>query len=77
MEIIQLAMTLGAMVASRESEDVVGEILRFVRQEGVRVLVVGRLSRKGLLGRLTPGIVSRLLTEADGIDLVIADVSRE
>jgi K+-sensing histidine kinase KdpD len=56
---------------------VVGEILRFVREEGVRVLIIGRPSRKGLLGRFVPGIVSRLLVEADGIDLVVADVSRE
>jgi len=76
-EIIQLAMTLGAMVVSRESEDVVGEILRFVRQEGVRVLIVGRPSRKGLLGHFAPGIVARLLTEADGVDLFVVDVSRE
>jgi hypothetical protein len=39
------------------------------------VLVVGRLSRKGLLGRFTPGIVARLLAEADGIGLVVGDVS--
>ncbi len=70
-------MTLGAMVVSRESEDVVGEILRFVRQEGVRVLIVGRPSRKGLLGHFAPGIVARLLTEADGVDLFVVDVSRE
>ena len=76
-EILQLAMTLGATVVSRESEDVVDEILRFVKEEGVRVLIVGRPSRKGVLGRLSPGIVARLLTEADGIDLIVADVSRE
>ncbi len=76
-EIIQLAMTLGATVVSRESEDVVGEILWFVKQEGVRVLIVGRPSRKGLLGRFAPGVVSRLLAEAEGVDLVVADVSRE
>jgi two-component system, OmpR family, sensor histidine kinase KdpD len=76
-EIIQLAITLGATVVSRESEDVVGEILRFVREEGVRVLIVGRPSRRALLGRFVPGIVARLLDQADGIDLVVADVGRE
>ena len=76
-EIIQLAITLGATVVSRESEDVVGEILRFVREEGVRVLIVGRPSRGTIVSRLSPGIVSRLLDRADGIDLVVADVSRD
>ena len=74
-ENIELAMSLGATVVFRESEDVAGEILGFVRDEKVKVLIVGRPSRRGLLARLSPGIVPRLLDGADGIDLVIADVA--
>ncbi len=73
-EVLQLAMTLGATVVFRESEDVAGEILRFVRDQQVKVLVVGRPSRSGLLGRLVPGVVSRLIEGADGIDVVVAEV---
>ena len=73
-ENIQLAMTLGATVVYRESEDVAAAILDFVREERVGVLVVGRPSRKGLKGRLAPGIVQRVLENADGIDVMVADI---
>jgi two-component system sensor histidine kinase KdpD len=73
-EVLQLAMTLGATVVFRESEDVAGEVLRFVRDQQVRVLIVGRPSRSGLLGRLVPGVVSRLIDGAHGIDLVVAEI---
>ena len=49
-ENINLAMTLGATIVYRESEDVAGAILDFVRSEKVGVLVMGRPSRTGLTG---------------------------
>lgn len=76
-ENINLAMTLGATVVYRESEDVAGAILEFVRSEKSRVLVVGRPSRTGLLGRVTPGIVHRILEGAEGIDVLVADLHAE
>jgi two-component system sensor histidine kinase KdpD len=75
-ENVQLAMSLGASVLIRESEDVVGTILDVVRQEKVSLLVVGRPSRRGLAGRFSPGIVQRL-QEAPGFDLLIADFELE
>ena len=75
-EIIQLAMTLGATVVFRESEDVVAEILKFVQEEKVKVLIVGRPSRRGLLARVSPGIVWGLLEGSEGVDLYIVDVTR-
>jgi two-component system sensor histidine kinase KdpD len=75
-ENVQLAMSLGASVVIRESEDVVGTILEVVRQEKVTLLVVGRSSRRGLVGRFSPGIVQRL-QEAPGFDLLIADFELE
>lgn len=75
-ENVQLAMSLGASVIIRESEDVVATILDVVRQEHVSLLVVGRASRRGLAGRFTPGIVQRL-QEAEGFDLLIADFELE
>jgi two-component system, OmpR family, sensor histidine kinase KdpD len=73
-ENIQLAMTLGATIIYRESEDVSGAILEFVRSEKVGVLVVGRPSRTGLMGRLAPGIVQRVIEGASGIDVFVVDV---
>lgn len=72
-ENVQLAMSLGASVVFRESEDVVSTILEFVAQENVSLLVAGRPSRHGVLGRLAPGIVQRL-QEAKGFDLLLIDV---
>jgi K+-sensing histidine kinase KdpD len=72
-ETIELAMTLGATVVVREAEDVAAEILRFVRDENVGVLIVGPPSRRGLPARFLPGTVDRLLSRADGFDLLVAD----
>ena len=73
---VQLAMSLGASVIIRESEDVVATILEVVRQEKVSLLVVGRASRRSLFSRVRPGIVQRL-QEAEGFDLLIADPDRD
>ena len=72
-ENVELAMTLGATVVVREAEDAAAEILRFVRDENVAVLIVGPPSRRGLFARLFPGTVDRLLSRADGFDLLVAD----
>jgi two-component system sensor histidine kinase KdpD len=76
-ENIQLAISLGATIVYRESEDVAKALLDFAREEKVRVLIVGRPSRTGLTGRLAPGIVSRVLDGARGIDVFVADIDRE
>lgn len=76
-ENINLAMALGATVVYRESEDVAGAILEFVRSEGVKTLLLGRPTRTGLLGRVAPGIVSRVVESAEGIDVVVADINPE
>jgi K+-sensing histidine kinase KdpD len=74
-ENVQLAMSLGASVVFRESEDVVGTILEFVQQERVSLLVVGRPSRRGAAARFAPGIVQRL-QEAKGFDLLVTDITK-
>ncbi len=76
-ENIQLAISLGATIVYRESEDVAKALLDFAHEESVGVLVVGRPSRRGLAGRLSPGIVSRVLEGARGIDVLVADLDRE
>jgi K+-sensing histidine kinase KdpD len=76
-ENINLAMALGATVVYRESENVAGAILEFVRSEKVRTLVLGRPGRTGLRGRVSPGIVHRVLEGAEGLDVVVADLNPE
>jgi two-component system, OmpR family, sensor histidine kinase KdpD len=76
-ENIQLAISLGATIVYRESEDVAQALLDFAREEKVGTLVVGRPSRTGLRGRVSPGIVSRVLEGARGIDVFVADIERE
>jgi len=76
-ENVELAMTLGATVVVREAEDVAAEILRFVKDEHVRLLVVGPPSRRGLVARLLPSAVDRLLAGADGFDLLVADAGED
>src|SRR2546423_658490 len=56
-ENVQLAISLGATVITRESEDVVGALLDFVHSEGITVLVVGRPTRHGLVSRVAPSTV--------------------
>jgi two-component system sensor histidine kinase KdpD len=76
-ENIQLAISLGATIVYRESEDVAQALLDFAREEKVRVLVVGRPTRTGLRGRLAPGIVARVLQGASGLDVFVVDVEPE
>jgi two-component system, OmpR family, sensor histidine kinase KdpD len=73
-ENVQLAIALGATVITRESEDVVGALLDFVHSEGITVLVVGRPTRHGLVSRIAPSTVHKLLERGRGFDIVIVDV---
>jgi two-component system, OmpR family, sensor histidine kinase KdpD len=76
-ENIQLAISLGATIVYRESEDVAKALLDFAREEKVGTLVMGRPSRTGIAGRLAPGIVSRVLESARGLDVFVVDIERE
>jgi len=73
-ENVQLAISLGATVVTRESEDVAGALLDFVKSEGITILVVGRPTRSGLVSRIVPSTVHRLLELGRGFDIVIVDI---
>jgi two-component system, OmpR family, sensor histidine kinase KdpD len=73
-ENVQLAMSLGATVVTRESEDVVGALLDFVKSEGITMLVVGRPTRHSLVSRFVPSTVHKLLDLGRGFDIVIVDL---
>lgn len=72
-ENVQLAISLGATVITRESEDVAGAICDFAAQERINLLVVGKPTRPGLFSRFVPSIVHKLLDRGGRFDLVIID----
>ena len=73
-ENVQLAISLGATVVTRESEDVAGALLEFVKSEGISVLVLGRPTRHGIVSRFARSTVHQVLDQARGFDLVIVDI---
>ena len=74
-ENVQLAMSLGANVVTHESEDVVATVLDFVQKEHIGILVVGQPSRRGVFGRMNPGIVSQIIEQMRGFDVFVVEVS--
>ena len=75
-ENVQLAMSLGATVVTRESEDVAGAIRDFADEERINVVVVGKPTRHGFVSRFAPSVVHRLLETGRGhFDLVIIDTA--
>jgi two-component system sensor histidine kinase KdpD len=74
-ENLQLAMSLGANVVTRESEDVIGTIIDFVQKEHVGLLVVGQPTRRGFLGRVNPGIVSQVIERMQGFNVFVVELT--
>jgi two-component system sensor histidine kinase KdpD len=72
---VQLAISLGATVVTRESEDVAGAICSFAAEARVNLLVVGKPTRPGFFNRFAPSIVHKLLDRGRGFDLVIIDTA--
>jgi two-component system sensor histidine kinase KdpD len=73
---VQLAISLGATVVTRESEDVAGALLEFVRSEHISVLVVGKPTRSRLAGMISRSVAQKLIDRGAGFDLVIVDTKR-
>lgn len=76
-ENVQLAISLGATVVTRESEDVAGAICAFAKEARINLLVVGKPTRPGFLNRFVPSIVHKLLDRGRGFDLVIIDTAAD
>ena len=74
-ENVQLAISLGATVVTRESEDVAGAICDFAAEARINLLVVGKPTRPGFFNRFVPSIVHKLLDRGRGFDLVIIDTA--
>lgn len=75
-ENVELAISLGATVVTRESEDVAAAICDFARESRINLLVVGRPTRSGLVSRFVPSTVHKLLERGEGFDLVIVDLQK-
>lgn len=76
-ENVQLAISLGATVVTRESEDVAGALCAFAAEAHINLLVVGKPTRPGLFARFVPSIVHKLLDHGRGFDLVILDTAAD
>jgi two-component system sensor histidine kinase KdpD len=76
-ENVQLAISLGATVVTRESEDVAGAICEFAKEARINLLVVGKPTRSGFFARFVPSIVHELLDRGRGFDLVIIDTATD
>lgn len=74
LENVQLAMSLGASVITRESEDIVGTVVDFVQKEHVGLLVLGQPTRHGAFGRMFPGIVDRIIERMQGFDVFVVQL---
>jgi two-component system sensor histidine kinase KdpD len=72
-ENVQLAMSLGASVVFKESEDIVGTIIDFAREEKIGLLVLGQPTRRGIVGRISPGIVIQTLERMAGFDILVVE----
>jgi two-component system sensor histidine kinase KdpD len=74
---IQRAQAMGAEVEKLTGADVAEELLTFAHEHGVGVIIVGR-SRRSWIHRLTKGsVVSELVNNKYGIDvLIVAETLR-
>ena len=66
---LDLARDVGAHVELLRGQDLVAAILRYATAHGITQIFVGHSQRRGLLDRLRPDPVERLILEADGIDV--------
>ncbi len=73
---IQLAQSLGAEVTKLEGEDVAREIIRFAREKGISLVVIGQ-SRRSWWHRLRHGsVMKQILENEDGLDVLVVAAPR-
>lgn len=68
---IQLAQSMGAEIAKLEGADIAATILRFAKEKGVTLIIVGQ-SKRSLWQRLRrPSVVDALSRNDSGIDVLV------
>jgi two-component system sensor histidine kinase KdpD len=70
---LELAQQLGGIPMTFRGQDVASTILAFAREYAIKIIVVGK-SQKPWYKQLHGSILNRLEREAEGFDIVIADV---
>lgn len=68
---IQLAQRMGAEIVKLEADDVAQAILRFAREKGVSMIVVGSTHRSRLHRVLKGSVIDRLVERAAGVDVLV------
>jgi two-component system, OmpR family, sensor histidine kinase KdpD len=73
---IQLAQGLGAEVTTVEGEDIAREIIRFAREKGISLVVIGQSHHTWWHRMLHGSVTDRIAQNADGLDVLIVAVPR-
>jgi two-component system sensor histidine kinase KdpD len=73
-ENIQLAQSLGAEVAKLEGEDVAREIIRFAREKGIALVVLGQTHRSWWKHLLHGSVMESIIENGDGLDVFVVAV---
>jgi two-component system, OmpR family, sensor histidine kinase KdpD len=68
---IQLAQRMGAEIVKLESADVADALVRFAREKGVSMIVVGRTHRSRMHRALRGSVLDRLMERAAGLDVLV------
>jgi two-component system sensor histidine kinase KdpD len=75
-ENIQLAQGLGAEVATLEGEDVAREIIRFAREKGISLVVLGQTHRSWWKRIRQGSVMERIIENGDGLDVMVVAVQK-
>ncbi|MGH7654762.1 MAG: sensor protein KdpD [Gemmatimonadaceae bacterium] len=73
-ENIQLAQSLGAEVTKLEGADVAHEIIRFAREKGISLVIVGQTQRSRWHRMRHGSVLERLIKRGVGLDVLIVAV---
>ena len=73
---IQRAQALGAEVIKLQDVDVAGALLRFARERGVTVMLVGQSRQSGWRRWARSTITDRLIADHSGIDVMVVSLDQ-
>jgi two-component system sensor histidine kinase KdpD len=71
---IQMAQTLGAEVVKLRGTDVAAAIVRFARERGVTLALVGQSRRSGWSRWRHGSVVQRLIDNSEGLDVLVVSL---
>jgi two-component system sensor histidine kinase KdpD len=68
---IQLAQSLGAEVAKLEGTDVAREVIRFAREKGISLVIIGQTQRSWWHRLRHGSVMERIMKGGDGLDVLV------